>query len=489
MQEAVWTRLGERIEDNSLWGHVIDGDLVWGEGEPIQEWDPSRGAPSFLIARGDDATIDRAVASATTAQREWADRRPIERGRVLMAIAAGIRASAALLARTDQRETGRSITQCLGEVEATAQYFEYYGGLVNAEAGRSIDLGATYHSYTRHEPYGVVGVITPWNTPLTQVGRAVAPALAVGNAVVLKPAQATSVAAIVLALAATRDWGLPLGLLNVVTGLGPEVGTALVSHPGIGKIAFTGSLRAGREVGRIAAERIIPVSLELGGKSANIVFADADLDRAADGALAAFASNAGQVCSGGTRLLIEAGIHDDFVERVARRMRSMPMVGDGKGTVGPIITRQQFESVRASLSFAEQEGLARQVGGAMDGVDPDGWYVRPAIITGIRNDHRLAREEIFGPVLVAMPFDDEEEAVAIANDSPFGLVAGLWTRDLARAHRTAARLQAGQVFVNEYFAGGVETPFGGYKMSGIGREKGIEALEHYCQVKSVTVRL
>ena len=469
------------------WGHVIDGESRPGEGGFLQEYDPATGAKGYRIARGATGDVAAAVASAKAAQRAWADLRPIRRGRVLTAIAEGLRADPTHFARIDHGETGRSMATCLGEVELAAQYFEFYAGLVNAMGGEGIDLGALYHSFTRHEPHGVVAIITPWNSPLTQLARGLAPALAMGNAVVAKPSEFTSAASVALALACVKRWGLPPGLFNVVTGVGAEAGAALVAHGDVRMVAFTGSVAAGRTIGAVAAQRIIPVSLELGGKSANIIFDDCDLPAAVAGAVMGFTANAGQLCSAGTRLLVQSGVHDAFVAQLKAALASIRVGRAEACTMGPIITSLQYDKVQAVLALARHEGIELHQGGILE--SGEGWFVPPTLILGLDNQHRLSREEIFGPVASVIRFDTEQEAIAIANDSDYGLVSGLWTQNLSRALRVAGRIEAGQVYVNEYFAGGVETPFGGYKQSGIGREKGKAALHHYCQIKTVTVRL
>lgn len=322
---------------------------------------------------------------------------------------------------------------------------------------------------------------------MNQAARACAPALTAGNTIVAKPAENSSQSTIALARFATEA-GLPDGVFNVVLGRGSVVGTAIVSHDLVRKVAFTGSVTTGQTIGRIAAERVIPLTLELGGKSANIVFDDADLDFAATEAARAFAGNAGQVCSAGTRLLVQRSIHDDFVKRVAAVVEERWRVGEA---VGPVITENQFAQVKEYFAVSEQEGATAVVGGRAASGAPfdDGFYIEPTIYAGVDNGMRIAREEIFGPVLVAIPFDTEEEALSIANDSEFGLVAGVWTRDISRALRLAERIEAGQVFVNTWSTGAVQTPFGGHKNSGYGREKGIEALHHYTHLKCVVVKL
>ncbi len=471
----------------AIWGHVIDGKSCPGEAGVLQEYDPATGAKGYLIARGSAGDVALAVASAKAAQRDWADLRPIRRGRILSVIAEGLRADPASFALIDHGETGRRMATCLGEVELAAQYFEFYAGLVNAKGGEGIDLGAQYHSFTRHEPLGVVAIITPWNSPLTQLARGLAPALAMGNAVVAKPSEFTSAASVALALACVERWGLPPGLFNVVTGLGAEAGASLVAHDDVRMVAFTGSVGAGRTIGGVAAQRIIPVSLELGGKSANIIFDDCDLEAAVAGAITGFTANSGQLCSAGTRLLVQSGVYDDFVARLKQALKPIRVGKSEACIMGPIITHSQYDKVQAFLERARNEGAILHQGGILE--NADGWFVPPTLILGLDNKHALSREEIFGPVASVIRFETEEDAVAIANDSDYGLVSGLWTQNLSRALRVAGRIEAGQVFVNEYFAGGVETPFGGYKQSGIGREKGKAALHHYCQIKTVTVRL
>ncbi|SDR61656.1 aldehyde dehydrogenase family protein [Paraburkholderia tuberum] len=470
--------------------HYIAGRSVAPSADAyIPNNNPATGAPIGEVAAGNAADVDLAVKSSHEAYPAWRDLRPMERGRIMISIAQMLRRDIDRFAEMEAADAGKKLQQARSEIEVCAQYFDFYGGLVNYYQGEVINLGAGLHSYTRREPYGVIGAILPWNAPLNQACRAVAPALAVGNAVVSKPSEETSSSLIEFAKMCVEECGLPPGILNVVLGRGHEAGRALVEHPLVRKVSFTGSVRAGREIGHIAAERIIPLTLELGGKSPNIVFDDADLEAAANGVVRGFTWNAGQICWAGTRCLVQRTTYDRFVKLLVAKVNALRVGADAPSDVGAITTDAQYQRVRESLQMAVKDGARLLAGSTAEAPGRIGNYIGPALYESIDPKARIAQEEIFGPVGVVIPFDDEADAIRISNDSEYGLAAGIWTRDIGRALRMVAAVEAGQVTVNDYFAAGIETPFGGYKNSGYGREKGIEALHHNTQLKCVTIRL
>jgi len=462
-------------------------------GEYLETRNPADGSVLAQVAAGDAQDVDDAVNDAARAFEVWGNMVPSKRGRILNEIALKLRERIEEFAELETLDNGKPLTQARGDVEGSARYFEFFAGAADKIDGDTIPLGPDYLAYTLPVPYGIVGQILPWNAPLQQAARGLAPALTAGNVVVVKPAEDTPMSALALAELAV-ECGMPPGVINVVTGLGETAGDALTRHPLVRKIAFTGSVPTGRIVNLVAADRIIPTTLELGGKSANIVFDDADIEAAVAGAAKAINLNAGQNCSAGSRLLVQSGVYDELVARLIDHNKAVT-VGPGLSDpdMGPITTAEQFERVKEYLQIAADEGAELVSGGSpLPDRSASGYFIDPTIMLGVTNHMRVSREEIFGPVVGVQRFETEEEALQIANDSDYGLVAGVWSTNLSRVHRIARRLDVGQVYVNEYFAGfagGVETPFGGSKNSGIGREKGLEAILHYTQTRAVVARL
>jgi len=455
--------------------------------------DPATGELLATLPRSDPAAIDRAVRIARAAfdgATTW--RQPAYRAGVLAAIGRGIEAEADALATLECRDTGKPLAQARTDVAVAARYFQYYAGWADKVYGQQIPLGDAYLDYTLREPWGVCGQIIPWNYPLQVASRLAAPALACGNAVVLKPAEEASLSPLRLQEIA-RAAGLPEGLLQVLPGLGEEAGAALVEHPDIDHLSFVGSPAVGSAIAASAGRRLVPVSLELGGKSPNVVFEDANLALAVPMIVRAVIQNAGQTCSAGSRLIAHHAIYEPLLEAVAARLRALRL-GPGleDPDLGPLISRTQFERAHGMIERAVAGGARLLAGGnraAGTGLER-GFFLEATLLADADPSSEIWREEVFGPVLAARSFRDEQEAIALANGTDYGLVAGLWTRDLSRAHRVARRLRAGQVFVNTYGAGGgVETPFGGYGRSGYGRGKGQEAILAFSQVKNICVAL
>lgn len=472
----------------------IDGDWVDpAGGEWIDSRDPYRDEVWAQLARADATDVDTAVSAARTAMTTgpWAQMTGSRRGAIMRTIGDLVAKNAATLVESEVRDTGKVMAEVQSQVASTAECWYYFAGLADKIEGASIPIGKPdTMAMTIREPVGVVAALTAWNTPLWFAAVKCAPALAAGCAVVVKPSEYASASTLEFA-ALLRDAGLPDGVFNVVTGFGGEVGAALVDHPDVAKITFTGADSTGAAVYETAARSVKRVSLELGGKSPNIVFADADLEQAAIGVLSGIFGAAGQMCSAGSRLLVQREIREQFTERVVALAKDVrlgdPM--DPATNVGPIATPPQFQKVLDYIDVARQDG-ARCILGGRSGADArpgGGQFVEPTIFDNVTNDMRIAQEEVFGPILSIIEFDDEDDAVSIANDVDFGLVAGVWTSDLARAMRMSRVLEVGTVWINTYRTYSYMLPFGGVKRSGLGRENGIHAVDEYLETKSVVI--
>jgi acyl-CoA reductase-like NAD-dependent aldehyde dehydrogenase len=474
------------------YGMWIDGDWVEpASGAWLESVDPYRGDAWAEIPRGGAADVDRAVQAAHRAMTvgPWATLSATQRGHALRRLGEVVAAHAARLAEVEVRDNGKLIAEMANQCRYLVEWFHYYGGLADKIQGTvpPIDKPDVLN-FTRLEPIGVTACITPWNSPLLLMAWKVAPALAAGNAVVIKPSEFTSASTLEFA-ALTREAGLPPGVVNVVTGIGPEAGEALVTHPLVRKVAFTGGEAGGRHVNVAAAADFRHVTLELGGKSANIVFEDARLDDAVSGAISGIFAASGQTCIAGSRLLLHERIHDAFVERLVA-IAGAARIGDPMSSdtqVGPITTPAQYRKVLEYIEVARAEGARCVLGGAAAAPPPGaaGCFVQPTIFLDVTPQMRIAQEEVFGPVLSVIRFRDDDEAVAIANGTRYGLAAGVWTESLRRAVDLSRRLVAGTVWVNTYRSTSYTTPFGGYKASGLGRENGIDAIREYLQTKSV----
>ncbi len=460
-------------------------------GQSLPMIDPSDGRPFDTIQRSNAADVDAAVSAARACHSAvWSHLNGAERGRLLMRLSVKIADHADELAVLEQRDCGKPTKQARADVNALVRYFEFYAGACDKLHGDTIPYLNGYSVLTWREPHGVTGHIIPWNYPMQIFGRSVGGALAAGNVCVVKPSEDACLSLLRIA-ALAEEAGFPAGAINIVTGLGHEVGSALARHEGIDHISFTGSPSVGTLIAQAAAERHCPVTLELGGKSPQIVFADADLDAAVPAILNAIVQNAGQTCSAGARLLVEQSIYEPMLERLGiafGNLRVGPAAMDLD--VGPLIRQSQQQRVWDFLSDAHDANIPMVAQGQVVPEAPDtGFYQAPTLFRDVPVAHRLAQEEVFGPVLAAMSFKDEEQAVDMANATRFGLVAGVWTRDGARQFRMAKRLRSGQVFINNYGAGGgVELPFGGVKSSGYGREKGLEALAGFTTLKTVAIQ-
>jgi betaine-aldehyde dehydrogenase len=454
-----------------------------------------RGSVIAQVPRAGAEDVDRAVKAAAAAFPSWRSVAPRDRGRILARIADDVEAAIEDLARTLAAETGNAIrTQARPEAKTVADVFRYFGGLGGELKGETVPLGETMFSYTRREPFGVVAAIVPWNVPILIAAWKIAPALIAGNTVVLKPSANAPLAALALARICAKH--LPTGVLNVITGTGEEVGTPLAVHPLVAKISFTGATDTGKAILRLAADHIIPVTLELGGKSPQILFPDADNEKTADGVIAAMRfARQGQSCTAGSRLFLHKTVFDSFLDKLATKLGKLK-VGDPleeTNDMGAIVSRQQFDRVVGFIDEGSHEQGSRTVIGGLppkEGPLAEGYYVEPTVFANVRNDWRIAREEIFGPVLVAIPWDDPADAVRMANDTHYGLAAYIWCKDISRALRTAHSIDAGWVQVNQGLGQVVGQPYGGFKESGLGRENSLEGmLEGFTQRKSVTINL
>ena len=468
----------------------INGEWIEGE-EKITVYNPSTGKPLVTIANATNEQIDDAVRIANKAfeSEEWRSIKPFERGQILVELAQFIRQNAEHFAQLESLDVGKPLQQARGDIEAAARYFEFYGGAADKVMGDTIPIEDGIFNAVVLEPIGVTVHIVPWNYPIQITSRSVAAAIATGNAVIIKSAEDTPLTT--HELVKWLNTRLPKGIIQHVTGFGKDVGAYLSSHPSIHQITFTGSVPTGIAVMQAAAKNIVPVTLELGGKSPNIVFADVNEELALEGVMRAIIQNAGQTCSAGARLLIEKSYKETFCAKLVERFQQIRIgAGEQNLDMGPLLNANQFKKITALLELAQRDGEVL-IGGKALRVEnyEDGYYVEPTIVDGLDVTHPLAVEEIFGPVLTVFTFETVEEALQLANSTDYGLVAGVWTRDIDVAHFMASRIKAGQVFINNYgAAGGIQMPFGGYKKSGIGREKGLVAMRNYTQMKNIAIR-
>ncbi len=462
-------------------------------GKRFESYNPYTGAPWATIPRCSGEDVDRAVDAAHKAfvSGPWPLLMPTQRGKLLRKIGDLIGEAAEDLARTEVRDNGKLISEMLAQTRYIPEWYYYYAGLADKVEGAVIpsDKPDTFN-YTLREPVGVCAMIAPWNSPLMLTSWKIAPALAAGCTMVIKPSEFTSASTLEL-MDIFEQAGVPAGVVNVVTGFGPDVGEPLVTHPKVAKVAFTGGEAAGRRVYQAAAASFKRVTLELGGKSPNIVFDDAKIDDAVNGAISGIFAATGQTCIAGSRLLLQESIHNEFMDRLIDTAKKARM-GDPQDfdtQVGPVTTPAQYDKVLNYINVAKKGGATCVLGGEPAGEDEGGgkWFVKPTIFTGVKNDMRIAQEEVFGPILSVIAFRDEDEAIEIANDVVYGLAAGVWTQNLKRATVMAKRLQAGTIWINTYRAVSMTSPFGGYKASGMGRENGLAGIEEYLQTKSVWV--
>lgn len=474
------------------YNHFINNEYVApAGGEWMDTINPYTGEAWAQIPKGTDKDVDRAVAAAKAAMTTgpYAKMTPTERGKMMLRLADLVAANAQRLAEIEVRDNGKLMSEMLGQLNYHPEWWRYFGGLADKLEGGVVPIDKPEHfAYTTHEPVGVVGALTAWNSPLMFIAWKCAPAIAAGCSVVVKPSEFTSASTLEFA-ALTKEAGFPDGVFNVVVGLGPTVGSALVNHPDVAKITFTGSDATGAAIYAQAARTMKRVTLELGGKSPNIVFADADLDKAAAGVISGIFAATGQTCIAGSRLLVENSIKEEFTKRIVALGKSAkkgdPMLADTN--IGPVTTPAQYQKVLSYIDIAKGEGARCILGGQAAADMPGGQFVEPTIFTDVTPDMRIAKEEVFGPVLSIIGFDGEEEAIRLGNDTIYGLAAGVWTENIGRAVRMSKALKAGTVWVNTYRAVSYMMPFGGMKHSGLGRESGIDAVRHYLETKSTWI--
>lgn len=471
---------------NAEWHDPASGDY-------IETSNPFTGKPWGLVPRGNAADVDHAVGAAKKAlvSGDWPKLTATARGHLLRKLGDLMAENAEQLGEIEVRDNGKLIAEMSMQAKYAAQWYHYYGGLADKIEGEVLPIDKADHfTYTCHEPLGVIGMIIPWNSPLLLISYKLAPALAAGNTVVVKPSEYTSASALAFAKLVEQA-GFPKGVFNVVTGYGHEAGEALVTHPDVAKIAFTGGSETGTKVYEKAASQLKKVSLELGGKSPNIIFADCHMENAVKGAVSGIFAATGQTCIAGSRLLVQESIHDEFVEKLVAFAKTAKMGNpmSYETQVGPVTTPPQFEKILGYMDVAREDGAECVLGGqrATRPECGDGWFVEPTIYTGVNNAMRIAQEEVFGPILSVIPFKDDEEAIQISNDVIYGLAAGVWTSDIRRAIEIPKRIQAGTVWVNTYRAVSYMAPFGGYKSSGLGRENGQNAIYEYLQTKTVWI--
>jgi aldehyde dehydrogenase (NAD+) len=481
-----------KVEELPKYGNYIDGAVVPpASNDYLTTENPYSGKVWALIGRGNEIDVAAAVVAAERAltQGEWPRMSATQRGHLLWRLGDLIISNVDRLAAIEQRDNGKIMSEASAQIRYMGDYFKYYGGLADKVQGVVVPTDKRgVFTYTKYEPKGVIGVITPWNSPLTLTSWKLAPALAAGCTAVIKPSEFTSASMLEFA-PLFAEAGFPKGVVNVVTGLGPEAGAALVAHPLVAHIGFTGGDAAGRKIYQLAAAGLKTVTLELGGKSPNIVFDDADLDQAIKGVVSGIFAASGQSCQAGSRLLLQRSIHDPFLEKLIAFVRSAklgdPALADTE--IGPIATRPQFEKILDYIRIAREEGARCVLGGKSRPDLGAGLFVEPTIFTDVKNSMRIAQEEVFGPVLAVIPFDDEAEAIAIGNDVVYGLAAAVWTKSLHRAMVMTDKLKAGTIWVNNYRATSFTSPFGGYKSSGIGRESGVETIKEFLHTKCVWI--